>query len=949
MKKEEIEDRLMDALLRGECEEDLGANVKEEASRTTNRGNFVRAVLGVAAVLAMAAVGVSVWNKNQSAKSDVPILTTAHAEVVKEAEKELARLDAEIEEQKARVEAKRKVLKMLTGQSGEADFDPDLELSEEFLQAAADENAFKMKKERSRYSSYLQKIDQMSGEVLYIYLSGLPGEENSVAKLYPDFLQARVEVERLQDSTLELSPDELAQKKKKLAELTTEIEVAAQQMKKNLFGVSDALSKQLKVMEKVSKEEEAQLVALATAKHDYQEATREYESALAELQELKLEHLLAKRTVEGKRFLSQSGQGSTDSTGVDEEIPSRKVASLEEEASIGNSQSQVIVMGSVESPGSLLHGEKMTVADAIEQAGGVSTFGTSSRVTVRREGKKYPLDLRRNEKHRLEPIYPGDVIEVDQVKAWESGGDEKVADLASKAVDFSSSDDFGIGWGRGGQGGGGSFFGMASPKSENKRRLRLHSKDRFAEGQSENYGQLVDQPWKDPRREALSTFSVDVDTASYTNLRRLLNSGADVPADAVRIEELVNYFDYDYPQPVDGAAFGVGLEMATCPWQPQHNLVRVALQGKVVKQEDRGDANLVFLVDVSGSMRDSDKLPLLVESLGLMVEELRESDSVAIVVYAGNEGLALKPTRMGQGGRETVLEALGKLAAGGSTNGGAGIKLAYRLAQENFVEGGINRVILATDGDFNVGITGQDNLVQLVKEKATKGVFLSVCGFGRGNLNDSLLEAITNKGNGVYYYIDSLKEGRRVFLKELMGTLVTIAKDVKIQMEFNPAKVAHYRLIGYANRILAKEDFNDDQVDAGDIGSGHQVTAFYEVVPVGVAGTVRPKVDDLKYQSRIEKEDGNDSQDWLTAKLRHKKPEEEVSTLQEFVLKGEAKPWASLDADFRFAAGVAMWGMGLRGMDDLPKKQDVMLELLGGAAGKSEKRAELLELLRQEE
>ena len=447
----------------------------------------------------------------------------------------------------------------------------------------------------------------------------------------------------------------------------------------------------------------------------------------------------------------------------------------------------------------------------------------------------------------------------------------------------------------------------------------------------EKYGQLTDQPWKSPRKEALSTFSVDVDTASYTNLRRLLRDGSSVPKDAVRIEELVNYFDYNYPQPKNGEAFGVGLEMAICPWEPKHNLVRVALQGREVKQEERGDANLVFLVDVSGSMQDSDKLPLLAESLGLLVEELREEDCVTIVVYAGSKGLALKPTKMGQGGREKVAAALGRLSAGGSTNGGAGIELAYRMAKENFVEGGINRVILATDGDFNVGTTNKEALVEMVKARAKDGVFLSVCGFGRGNLNDSMLEAITNDGNGVYYYIDSREEGRRVFLEKLMGTLVTIAKDVKIQVEFNPAKVGQYRLIGYANRVLKKEDFNNDKVDAGDIGSGHQVTAFYEVIPVGVTGTVRPEVDDLKYQTQEEVAPANDSQDWMTVKLRHKAPDGEVSQLQEFVLQGEAKPWQEMDGDYQFASGVALWGMGLRGAVETDSSKGLVLKLVRAA------------------
>ena len=491
------------------------------------------------------------------------------------------------------------------------------------------------------------------------------------------------------------------------------------------------------------------------------------------------------------------------------------------------------------------------------------------------------------------------------------------------------------------------IFSKSAPSESPTARLGREVR-KMAKPTSEQYEALADQSWKSPQQEALSTFSVDVDTASYTNLRRLLKDGSPVPKNAVRIEELVNYFDYRYPQPNNGEAFGVGLEMATCPWEPQHNLVRVALQGKEIKEEERGDANLVFLIDVSGSMRNSDKLPLLIESLGLMVEELREKDSVAIVVYAGREGVVLEPTQMRGEGRELVAQALGKLSAGGSTNGEAGIKLAYRLARENFVTGGINRVILATDGDFNVGVTKKDDLVSLVAKEAKEGVFLSVCGFGRGNLNDSMLEAVTNKGNGVYYYIDGIQEGRRVFLQELTGTLVTIAKDVKIQVEFNPSKVGQYRLLGYANRVLKKEDFNNDKVDAGDIGSGHQVTAFYEVIPVGVEGTVRPKVDALKYQPQepVEKQDEVvPSPDWMTVKLRHKEPDGQVSKLQEFILQGESKSWQEMESDFRFAAGVTLWGMGLREIDGLQEKSVLARQMIGGALDKNENRVELFELL----
>ena len=642
-----------------------------------------------------------------------------------------------------------------------------------------------------------------------------------------------------------------------------------------------------------------------------------------------------------------SGQGSSVAVNVQEDIPSPRSKINEK---IGESLHEVVshevaVVGAVHAPGKYPVRDELTLGDVLNEAGGLTVFGTSKRVTVYREGKRYSLNMLDNAQHRDERIYPGDVVEFDYVKSFEATDKKALVGTTSKAVSIQGQTmtdaDFGPGWGGGGQ--------QPSEPSSKRARVIVGREPQLQKQRqrisTEKYASLSDQPWKAPHEEALSTFSVDVDTASYTNVRRLLNARSAIPKDAVRIEELVNYFDYNYPQPENGEAFGVGLEMATCPWEPKHNLVRVALQGKELNQDERGDANLVFLIDVSGSMRDSDKLPLLVQSLGLMVEELQEKDSVAIVVYAGNNGLVLEPTEMAQGGREAVVDALGRLSAGGSTNGGAGIELAYRLARENFVKGGVNRVILATDGDFNVGLTGKNELVSLVKKQAEGGVFLSVCGLGRGNLNDSMLEAITNDGNGVYYYIDSIAEGRRVFLEKLMGTLVTIAKDVKVQVEFNPAKVGHYRLIGYANRVLKKEDFNNDKVDAGDIGSGHQVTAFYEIVPAGVTGTVRPQVDALKYQAE-QKEAPNVSLDWMTIKLRHKEPEGTVSKLQEFVLKGEAKPWTETDADYRFASGVALWGMGLRQMDALQEQREMALALIGGAVGEAEERLELYSLLK---
>ncbi|MEO7098528.1 MAG: VWA domain-containing protein [Luteolibacter sp.] len=460
----------------------------------------------------------------------------------------------------------------------------------------------------------------------------------------------------------------------------------------------------------------------------------------------------------------------------------------------------------------------------------------------------------------------------------------------------------------------------------------------------DRYGTFIDQPWKTAEHDPLSTFSIDVDTASYGNVRRMIREGRSISKDAVRIEECINAFSYHYDRPKGDGPFAVGATLAVCPWAPTHQLVRVAIKGREIESNKRPASNLVFLIDVSGSMQSPDKLPLLKQSMATLVGQLDDRDRVAIVVYAGTEGVALPSTRIDAEGRTTVLNALSKLEAGGSTNGGAGIKRAYELAMKEKIEGGVNRVILATDGDFNVGVTGRESLVELVKDRAKGGVFLTVCGFGTGNLNDEMMDAITHDGNGNYFYIDSEREGRKVFLRNLSGTLVTIAKDVKIQVEFNPGKVGGYRLIGYANRVLRNEDFNNDKVDAGDIGAGHTVTAFYELTPPGeTSGT-----DVLKYHAASAKPAATD--DWLTVKLRYKHPDGDESRKIEFPLTGDAQALDKTDADFQFATAVALFGMKLRGMDEVretPWGKVLELAKPGLANDANEDRAEFVELVKK--
>ncbi|HQU56984.1 MAG TPA: VWA domain-containing protein, partial [Chitinophagaceae bacterium] len=394
----------------------------------------------------------------------------------------------------------------------------------------------------------------------------------------------------------------------------------------------------------------------------------------------------------------------------------------------------------------------------------------------------------------------------------------------------------------------------------------------------EGYDKITENPFKKVNDYPLSTFSIDVDAASYSNVRRFLNQGQLPPAGAVRIEEMINYFKYDYKQPKNGQPFSIHTEMANAPWNPNNKLVLIGLQGKKIPTDNLPASNLVFLIDVSGSMRSSNKLPLVKASLKMLVEQLREQDKISLVVYAGAAGLVLPPT---SGAEKTkIKDAIDKLRAGGSTAGGAGIKLAYKTAEENFMKNGNNRVILCTDGDFNVGESSDDAMERLIEDERKSGVFLTVLGYGMGNYQDAKMQKLADKGNGNHAYIDGISEAKKVLVNEFGGTLFTIAKDVKLQIEFNPAKVQGYRLIGYENRMLAKEDFNDDKKDAGELGSGHTVTAIYEVIPVGVESDFLKDVDPLKYQKEKTKLSPTaHNGEILTVKFRYKEPDGEVSKL----------------------------------------------------------------------
>lgn len=429
------------------------------------------------------------------------------------------------------------------------------------------------------------------------------------------------------------------------------------------------------------------------------------------------------------------------------------------------------------------------------------------------------------------------------------------------------------------------------------------------EANTEEYKEIQENGFKKASDVPLSTFSIDVDAASYSNMRRFLNKGVLPPTDAIRTEELINYFSYNYPCPTGDDPVKITAEVGSCPWNEQNRLVRIGLKAKEIPTENLPASNLVFLIDVSGSMYGPDRLDLVKSSLKLLVNNLREKDKVAIVVYSGSVGEKL-PSTSGSD-KQKIKEAIDELKAGGSTAGGEGLKQAYKIARKNFITGGNNRIILCTDGDFNVGVSSDEELEKLIEQERKSGVFLTVLGYGMGNYKDKKMQTLAEKGNGNHAYIDNLQEANRVLVNEFGATLHTVAKDVKLQVEFNPAHVQAYRLIGYESRLLADEDFNNDIKDAGEMGAGHTVTALYEVIPVGVKSNMIGKVDDLKYQKKTEKSiRPNTSEELLTIKLRYKAPNGQVSKKIELPLTDPKNNQVS--ADFRFASAVAMFGQLLR-------------------------------------
>ncbi len=460
---------------------------------------------------------------------------------------------------------------------------------------------------------------------------------------------------------------------------------------------------------------------------------------------------------------------------------------------------------------------------------------------------------------------------------------------------------------------------------------------------TENYSTIHENGFRNVRANPLSTFSIDVDNASYSNLRRYINQGEMPPVDAIRVEEMINYFHYDYPEPDGNHPFSITTELARCPWNADNYLLHIGLQGRRIDKGNLPPSNLVLLLDVSGSMGMPNKLPLLKRAFKMLVNELRPTDHVAIVVYAGAAGKVLDATPGNK--KRKIIEALENLSAGGSTAGGEGLKLAYKIAGDNFIEGGNNRIILATDGDFNVGVSSTSEMERLIEREREKGVFITVMGFGMGNIKDDKMEAIADKGNGNYAYIDNIREARKVFITEFGGTLFTIAKDVKFQLEFNPEQVKAYRLVGYENRLLNAEDFNDDKKDAGEMGAGHTVTALYEIVPVGSMNTA-PSVDPLKYQ-KPQPVTNKHAKELLTIKLRYKQPDGNRSKLLELPVKNKLEKTTS--DNFRFSAAVASFGMLMRGSGFMGNTTiESVLSLGKNAKGSDEEgyRSEFIQLVK---
>ena len=912
LSQEQLEDQLLDALLHEQGRDDkeqLLQNIENAldanpvAVSSPIRSPWVGRLGAIAASVAISGLVVFGAYEIQRSRKISQHMVKTPAETAEARQKRLADLDKSIRDQEDKVEERRKVLatvvRIKDGEGGD-------EEARNAMQAY-----YQLEQEKLQLETQINSLLKYDSDQLMVYAAGLDLPENIIKTLYPQYLEAKRELETLKLSGMgERHPTVLAAVDR-IGAMKHQLDEGVVNLRATLQAQLDMASDRLKTVQLMKDDSREEAIKRGLDAQDYVDARRNFETDNELLAQMKL---------------ARGG----DTAGQEQKVEEDRKAL----ATIVRTKG-IIYKGqdSFYSKGGIDEDEAAPSA--------IPGVGTQLKLPA---VPSAPAKVAESALAMNQPAPPAE----EEVLARD--GSPRIAGKDKSG---------GMVLGSGSGSGSGNGLGAGAKKAPQSDWAEARNKGDFSEipadqkSNTERYGALVDPTWKHPTEYPLSTFSIDVDNASYSNIRRFIRDGQSIPADAVRIEECINAFDYNYAKPADDKAFAVHSTLATCPWNEQHLLMKVGIKGREISAEQRPVSNLVFLIDVSGSMQDASKLPLVKESLKLLLHQLDERDSVSYVVYAGSEGVVLPPTKMTESGRSKALEALAKLEAGGSTNGGSGIKRAYQIAKENFIKNGVNRVILATDGDFNVGITDTNQLVELVKERAAANIYLSVLGFGTGNLNDSLMESISKDGNGNHYYIDSIREGRKVFLQRLSGTLITIAKGVKIQIEFNPRKVGSYRLIGYANRVLRNEDFNNDKVDAGDIGAGHTVTAFYEIVPADMAQPNAGGIDALKYQKPADKVQeiapaAEPSDEWLTLKLRHKSPEGDISSLQESVVKGPAIRWQESDGDFSFASAVALFGMKLRGMDEAKQftwSQIRNLATPGLKDDRNESRAEFIGLL----
>ncbi len=955
--QEQLEDQLLDAILHAQNPSDQELALAAIEAALDSRpapitlpvsSPWPRRLSTIAATVVLGgllAVGVGAIQKSRKTANQV-VPTATVADKAKARQMELASLDKAIRDQADKVEERRKVLATIAVTKGSGNDDKG--------GRSALRTYIQLEQEKMELASQINSLTKYDGDELMVYAAGLDLPDNIIKILYTQYLEAKRKVDSIKLSGMGDKHPTVMAELTRINTIKHQLDEGVVTLRATLQARLDMATDRLNSVTVMRDDTRENAIKRCLDAQDYVDAKRDFDKDQEVLAQMKQatgapnndpsasgrsirdqedkveERRKALATIVRTKGIIYKGQDSFyGQSGVDEdqdasnredvqgyvEVKKCLVADQEQLRQLKLRQNELTGGQNLEPAG-------QDLASNINPAKSVAEAPVMTLPVSPNAKKRDPSASTNPEIASKAPAIPAasELAKNDETKLLDANPvgrviRPRVAPLPTDGAPIAAVNGIAMT-------GDSSTVTRSAPAVEEA--LVRDARNEFHEQEKSNtarYGALVDPTWKRSNDYPLSTFSIDVDNASYSNIRRFIRDGQAIPPDAVRIEECINAFDYNYAKPTDDKAFAVHTTLATCPWNEQHLLMKVGIKGREIPAEQRPVSNLVFLIDVSGSMQPAERLPLIKESLKLLLHQLDERDSVAFVVYAGREGVVLPPTKMTESGRVKALAALGKLESGGSTNGGAGIKRAYQIAEENFIKGGVNRVILATDGDFNVGITDQKQLVALVKERAAKNIYLTLLGVGTDNLNDSLMTSISKDCNGNYFYLDSIREGRKILLQRLSGTLITIAKDVKIQIEFNPQKVGSYRLIGYANRQLRNEDFNNDKVDAGDIGAGHTVTAFYEISPADAPQPNGGGIDPLKYQQAVETpkpavEAKAPSDEWLTLKLRHKSPEGDISSLQESVVKGPAIRWQESDGDFSFASAVALFGMKLRGMDE---------------------------------